>query len=395
MISTLKFPKLSYTGWGSIEKLFVELKNMNPKKVLIVTDETLVNIGIIDKYLNPLKHNYEVSIYTDVEPEPSLACGQKLVEFTRSENFECVIGIGGGSTLDLAKMTAVVSKNNGDVEDYLNLNGTKRLNNKGLLKILIPTTSGTGSEVTDIAVFSLQGTKDVIAHDYLLADIAIVDPQLTMTLPKRVTAATGVDALTHAVEAYLSIHANETTDALAIKAIELISGSLIRAVDHGDDVEARTAMSYGSYLAGLAFFNAGVAGVHALAYPLGSQFKLPHGESNAVLLPYVMNYIASSCNEKLNQVCKILDVSYKDNNAQEILAVFYQLVEKVGLPTTLREYGIPEKALEILTDDAIKQKRLLARSPLTLGREDIYEIYSQAYKGISKDKCLIGGNEHV
>jgi alcohol dehydrogenase len=381
MVSTLKFPNLSYTGWGAIEKLFVELENMNPKKILIVTDQILVDIGIIEKYLTPLYEKYKVDIFTDIEPEPSLACGQKLVDYTRGGNYDCVIGLGGGSTLDLAKMTAVISFNEGAVKDYLNLNGTKKLMHKGIPKILIPTTSGTGSEVTDIAVFSLQNTKDVITHDFLLADLAIVDPQLTMTLPKRVTAATGVDALTHAVEAFISVHANPTTDALAVKAIELIGGSLKKAVADGDDAEARTAMSYGSYLAGLAFFNAGVSGVHALAYPLGGQFKLPHGESNAVLLPYVMNYIAPSCREKLNMVCRILD-GEKERTNKEILHVFYNLVKEVGIPTSLSGFDIPESALVTLTEDAVKQKRLLARSPRILEKEDIFKIYQHAFNGV-------------
>lgn len=384
MISTLRFPKLSYTGWGSIEKLFAELDHLHPKKILLVTDRILVDIGIVEKFLFPLWEKYEVGIYTDIEPEPSLACGQKLVDYTRGENFDCVIGMGGGSTLDLAKMTAVVAKNEGNVEDYLNLNGTKKPARKGLPKILIPTTSGTGSEVTDIAVFSLEGTKDVITHDFLLADIAIVDPQLTITVPKRVTAATGVDALTHAVEAFVSVHASPATDALALKAIELIGSSLKKAVEQGEDAEARTAMSHGSYLAGLAFFNAGVAGVHALAYPLGSQFKLPHGESNAVLLPYVMNHIASSCRQKLHIVCDILTGETREGRTEkEIMNIFYQFIWDVGLPTNLKDYEIPETAIESLTDDAIKQKRLLARSPKPLEKEHIYEIYKHAYKGIS------------
>ncbi|MCM3764683.1 iron-containing alcohol dehydrogenase [Neobacillus niacini] len=379
MIATLRFPKRSYTGWGSIEKLINELQELKPEKILIVTDETLVKIGMVDRFLSPLNENYQVRVYTDVEPEPSLACAEKLVDFTRNGGFDLVIGLGGGSALDLAKLAAVIPKNDGNVTDYLNLTGKRQLKNQGVPKILLPTTSGTGSEVTDIAVVSLEGTKDVVTHDFLLADIAIVDPQLTVSVPKRITAATGIDALTHAVEAYLSINANEATDALAIKAVELIGSSLKQAVENGENQEARTAMSYGSYLAGLAFFNAGVAGVHALAYPLGSQFKLPHGESNAVLLPYVMDYISSSCSEKLTAVCDILGMKWSE---QDYLEIFYKLVEDVGLPTTLKEYGIPEAALSSLTEDAIKQKRLLARSPKPLHKEDIYQIYQMAYNGL-------------
>lgn len=387
MISTLRFPLRSHTGWGSIEKLFPEVRNWNLKKILIVTDQTLVNIGLVDKYLGPLKEEFAVSVYTDVEPEPSIYCAERLVEFTREQGFDCVIGLGGGSALDLAKLAAVISQNDGNVVDYLNLTGTKQLEQVGIPKILIPTTSGTGSEVTDISVLALEGTKDVVTHDYLLANVAIVDPQLTLTVPKRITAATGIDALTHAVEAFLSVNANEATDALALKAVELIGGSIKTAVENGGDIEARTAMSYGSYLAGLAFFNAGVAGVHALAYPLGSQFKLPHGESNAVLLPYVMKYISSSCAKKINLVANLLtnDVKQVDvRTPEDYLKLFYRLVEDVGLPTTLMDYQIPQSALGSLTEDAVKQKRLLARSPLPLNKEDIYQIYQLAYNGPKK-----------
>lgn len=197
-----------------------------------------------------------------------------------------------------------------------------------------------------------------------------------MTVPKRITAATGIDALTHAVEAFVSIQANEATDALAVKAMELIAGSLKKAVHQGHDRQAREAMSHGSYIAGLAFFNAGVAGVHALAYPLGSQFKLPHGESNAVLLPYVMSYIASSCPEKMDKVRTILGSVEEDH-----FDLFLRLVKEVDLPTTLAEYGIPSEMIKDLTKDAVKQKRLLARSPLPLSEEDIFTIYKNAHTG--------------
>jgi alcohol dehydrogenase len=384
MISTLRFPLRSHIGWGSIEKLLTEVRNWNLKKILIVTNQTLVNIGLVDKYLGPLKEDFAVSVYTDLEPEPSIQCAELLVEYTQQNGFDGVIGLGGGSALDLAKLAAVISQNDGNVTDYLNLTGTKQLEYSGLPKILIPTTSGTGSEVTDISVLALEGTKDVVTHNYLLANVAIVDPQLTLTVPKRITAATGIDALTHALEAFLSVNANEATDALALKAVELIGGSIKTVVENGDDIEARTAMSYGSYLAGLAFFNAGVAGVHALAYPLGSQFKLPHGESNAVLLPYVMKYISSSCAKKINTVGNLLTNEVKQLNERtpnDYLKLFYQLVNDLGLPTTLKDYQIPEFALVSLTEDAIKQKRLLARSPLPLNKKDIYQIYKMSFNG--------------
>ncbi|MCM3185600.1 iron-containing alcohol dehydrogenase [Priestia megaterium] len=385
-VSKLVFTPLSYTGWGSLQQLLPEVKKYHPAHILIVTDPVLKDIGLVDKVSSPLiKNGYEVDVYADTAPEPPLALGEKLVSYAKSRKFDLVIGVGGGSALDLAKLTAVLAVHDGAVEEYLNLTGTKQISKKGLPKILIPTTSGTGSEVTNISVLSLESTKDVVTHDYLLADAAIVDPELTLSVPSKVTAATGVDALTHAVEAYISVNANPATDALALKAIRMISSSLRTAVANGEDKEARTQMSYGSYLAGLAFFNAGVAGVHALAYPLGGQFHISHGESNAVLLPYVMGYIRSSCVEKMRDIFEALGgnaTSLSEEEASyQCVKQLQSLVKDVGIPQTLRGFDIPEYALQKLTEDGVQQKRILARSPLPLHEKDIRAIYQSAYDG--------------
>lgn len=225
--SKLVFAPLSYTGWGSLENLLPEVRKAEAMRILIVTDPQLVEIGLTRNVTVPLEEEgFDITLYTEVVPEPPLSVGEQLVAFTREGGFDLVIGMGGGSALDLAKMTAVLSQQEGRVEDYLNLSGTKEIQVKGLPKILIPTTAGTGSEVTNIAVLSLDSTKDVVTHDNLLADVAIIDPKLTLTVPPKVTAATGIDALTHAVEAYVSINASPSTDALALHAIKLIAGSI-------------------------------------------------------------------------------------------------------------------------------------------------------------------------
>lgn len=384
--SNLVFPPLSYTGWGSLEQLVPEVEKYEPRKILVVTDPMLSKIGLVERVTVPLKeHGYQVTVYTDVVPEPPLEIGKKLVSFTRDGGFEMVIGVGGGSALDLAKLAAVLAVHEGPAADYLNLTGTKKVEKKGLPKILIPTTSGTGSEVTNISVLSLETTKDVVTHDNLLADVAIVDPELTVTVPPRVTAATGIDALTHAVEAYLSINASPTSDGLALQAIRLIARSLRKAVEDGSNKQARIDMSHGSYIAGLAFFNAGVAGVHALAYPLGGQFHLAHGESNAVLLPYVMGYIRNSCPSRMADVLNALggNSNYlsEEEASYKCVEELERIVKDVGIPATLAEFNIPESALESLTQDGVKQKRLLARSPYPLEENDIREIYRAAFVG--------------
>lgn len=383
----ITFAPISYTGWGSLSYLVGEVQRFEAKKVLVVTDPFLKDIGLTDKVEEPLAEvGITTELYMDVIPEPPLAVGEKLVAYTREHAFDLVIGLGGGSALDLAKLAGTLASHEGNVADYLNLTGTKKVSKKGLPTILITTTSGTGSEVTNISVLSLETTKDVITHDYLLADVAIVDPELTISVPPKVTAATGVDALTHAVEAYISKNSSPVSDALALQAIRLISGSLRTAVFEGTNKEARTDMSYGSYLAGLAFFNAGVAGVHALAYPLGGQFHIAHGDSNAVLLPYVMGYVRSSCEKRMKNIYDAMGFSSVNLSQEEAsykcVAELKRLVEDVNIPSTLKGFNITEDVLEGLTNDAVQQKRILARSPLPLAKEDIAKIYKAAFDGV-------------
>lgn len=387
----ITFTPLSYTGWGALDHLVEEVERLNASNILVVTDPFLKDLGIVDKITGPLEaKGWNATVYTEVVPEPPLAVGEKLVAFTKEHQFDLVIGLGGGSALDLAKLAGVLATHEGLAADYLNLSGTRQLTHKGVPKILIPTTSGTGSEVTNISVLSLDTTKDVITHDFLLADVAIVDPALTVSLPPKVTAATGIDALTHAIESYVSINANPVTDALALQAIRLISGSIRTAVADGENKQARSDMSYGSYLAGLSFFNAGVAGVHALAYPLGGQFHISHGESNAVLLPYVMGYIRQSCEERMKDIVEAMGFNTDGLSQQEASykcgEELRRLVEDVNIPLTLKGFDIPETALQSLTEDGVKQERILARSPMPLEKEDIFAIYQAAYDGNLAEK---------
>ncbi len=391
MSNKITFVPISYTGWDSLEHLVSEVERLNASNILIVTDPLLEELGMTNKIIEPLQaQGWKTSVYTEVVPEPPLEVGEKLVAFTREHKFDLVIGLGGGSALDLAKLAGVLATHEGKVADYLNLTGSRSLTHKGIPKILIPTTSGTGSEVTNISVLSLESSKDVVTHDYLLPDVAIVDPALTTSLPPKVTAATGIDALTHAIEAYVSKNANPVTDALALQAIRLISGSIRTAVADGENKEARMDMSYGSYLAGLSFFNAGVAGVHALAYPLGGQFHIAHGESNAVLLPYVMGYIRQSCEKRMKDILEAMGFSSSQLSQEEAsfkcIEELKKLVKDVGIPLSLKEFGIQEDALDSLTDDGVKQKRILARSPMLLEREDIFAIYQAAFKGVVVEK---------
>lgn len=379
--------KNTHHGWGSLSQLAELIAPFNVRNILLITDPFLTQNGVVEQVKESLPE-YDLTLFDEIEAEPTLMLAEELVSFVKAQRAELIIGLGGGSALDLAKLAAVLASHEGAVREYLNLSGDREINKKGLPTVLIPTTSGTGSEVTDLSVLSLEGSKDVVAHHYLLADCVLIDPKLTLTVPPRVTAATGVDALTHAIESYLSINADPITDSLALYAIRLISRSLQLAVEDGNNRAARTDLSYGSYLAGLSFFNAGVAGVHALAYPLGGQFKISHGESNALLLPHVMEYIRSSSAERLRDIYGAMGFDIAkldaDSASQYAIRAIRELVEAVGIPSSLQAYGIKESALESLTEDALKQTRLLARSPMPLQREDILKIYQIAWQGSSK-----------
>ncbi|UOR11441.1 iron-containing alcohol dehydrogenase [Halobacillus amylolyticus] len=379
-------PQNIYHGEHSIKNLETITKSLSAKKVFVLTDPILKELEVINPILSILEEN-EVEFYlsTNVVPEPSVEVGNRVVEEVRSQKPDLVIGIGGGSALDLAKASAVLAANAGRVEDYLNLTGERQLKEKGIPTVLVPTTAGTGAEVTDISVFSLADSKDVITHEFLLADYAIVDPVLTYTLPPKVTAASGVDALTHAIEAFTSVNATPLTDTLALEAMHRIVGNLRSAVWNKKAYEARKEMSLGSLMAGLSFYNAGVAGVHGLAYPLGGLFKIPHGESNAVLLPYVYHYIWPSCLDKMYGLGEVFSISYEGKDKRqvvlEVVQALYELVEDVGLPTSLSVYNITREDVERLTQNGLKQTRLLARSPMPFGEAEIRNVYRHAWNG--------------
>jgi len=379
-------PKTLHHGKDSLQKLYIILEDLQVERLTIISDPVLKDIGAIDEILNRIENmQVEFELITDVVPEPPLDIGNKIVNQTRAFNPDLVVGIGGGSALDIAKTASVLVKNEGTIEEYVNLTGNKKITHAGIPKILIPTTAGTGAEVTDIAVFSLEDTKDVITHEYLLADYAIVDPMLTISLPPRVTAASGIDALTHAIESYTSVHATPITKKLSLEAIELIVPHIRTAVWNGENIEARENMALGSLLAGLSFYNAGVAGVHALAYPLGGLFNIPHGESNAVLLPYVYDVIWSSCMEKMIDIAEIFEIPMENRHKRDIVIDLIQhlqyLIQDVGLPLNIQDYQIKKEDIASMVDNGIKQTRLLNRSPRKLDKELIETIYTNAYDG--------------
>lgn len=379
-------PAHIHHGVDSTDKINDIVKEMDAKKVYILCDPILEELGSTGKIKSILDdHGIKYELSTNVMAEPSVEKGNEIVEEVRKYDPDLIIGLGGGSTLDLVKAASLIAVQEGGVENYLNLTGDKKLGKEKIPNILMPTTSGTSAEITDIAVFSTGDSKDAVTDPLMLATYAIIDPVYTYSLPPKVAAASSVDAFTHAIEAFTSVNATPITDTLAMGAIEKIYNNVREGVWDAKNYEAKNELSAASIMAGLSFYNAGVAGVHALAYPLGGNFKIPHGESNAVLLPYVYNIIQKSCSNKLSKLAPIfkIDEAGKDSMAvsSEIVQKLFNLVEDVGLPRNLKYYDITEDDIELLTKNALKQTRLLVRSPLELKEDVIRKIYTDAFKG--------------
>lgn len=379
-------PKFINYGIDSTEEVNDIVKRLGTSKVYLLCDPILKELEAVNKVTDILeKNNVEFIVSTNVMAEPTVDKGNEIIKEVREAVPDLIIGLGGGSTIDLAKAASLVAPQEGYIENYLNLTGDLKLNDKKIPNILMPSTSGTGAEVTDIAVFSTGDSKDAITDPMMIADFAIADPYYTYSLPPKVAAASGVDALTHAIEAYTSVDSTPLTDTLAVEAMKKIYSNIREAVWDKKNYEAKDELSLGSLMAGISFYNAGVAGVHALAYPLGGNFKIPHGESNAVLLPYVYDEILKSCSNKLSSLAPIFNIKEDGKNSieisEEITDKLFKLVEEVGLPENLQNYGIEENDISLLTENAMKQTRLLVRSPLELNESEITNIYTNALKG--------------
>lgn len=372
-------------GTGSIEKIGEEAKKLGAKHVLVVTDAIILQTGLLENVTTPLeKEGITYGVLDTITPEPPFELLEAIVADIKHKNYDVIIGIGGGSVLDAAKMLAIMLKNEGDIRGMV---GTNLIPNKGLPFILSPTTSGTGSEVTFNAIFTdnQDHVKKGIVSPYLLPDVAIVDPKMTMTMPAGVTAATGMDALVHAVESYTSLNSDALNDGIALHAIKLISKSLRKAVYNGGDLKAREDMSMGSLLAGISLANAKVGAVHALAYPLGGKFKVAHGVANSLLLPYVMRYNVVSDLEKFKEIALAMGENVEGLSSREAadkaVDAMARLSVDIGIPTNIKAVGVTEVDLEMLANEAIKQERLLGNNPRKLTLDDIRQIYKNAYYG--------------
>ena len=366
-------------GAGSLARVVDEINRLDCKKVMIVTDAGLVEAGISGRLEELLKTSgINFSKFDKVEPDPRLEIAVKASKKIKDQRVDLIIGIGGGSPIDIAKVAAVLAVNTGDIASYF---GIDLIPEPGLKTIIIPTTAGTGSEVTPIVILSDhdEKLKKGIVSPYLFPDIAILDPELTTGLPPHVTAATGMDALIHAVEAHTSNNANPMTDIFAIQAIKLISKNIRTAFANGNDIEARSNMLEGSLLAGMAFANAGVTAVHAFAYPIGAEFHIPHGVANSIMLVPVMEFNMLGNLKKFTALAKMLGenttgLSLRDSAVCAISAMQY-LMKDLQLPCHLSEFGITDSDIPVLAQGVMKVTRLLANNPRNLTIKDAEEIY--------------------
>ncbi|WP_201544205.1 iron-containing alcohol dehydrogenase [Psychrobacter sp. H7-1] len=382
------------TGENASYLLAEQMQHFNITRPLIVTDKGVLNAGIIDPVLEHLRSNEieRISIFSDITAEPET----KTVEDCRTvfDRDDCngVIAIGGGSAIDTAKAVSILNKpsaalsSNSQKVSLGDLFGENLVPKRTTPLICLPTTAGTGSEVTNISILldiNDELKKGIVSNE-LLPDVAIVAPELTLSCPPSVTAASGVDALVHAVESYLSKFASDITRPLSLQAIRMITESLTTAYQEPNNIEAREQMATASLIAGLAFGNAGVGAVHALAYPLGGKYHLSHGVSNAVMFSHVMRWNSESCPDKFVDIAIAMgaptDGSINNSSGSAfVINKIKQLCEEVAIPQHLREFDIKHEDLKDLSESAIKATRLLRNNPRELSVEDIKAIYEEAY----------------
>jgi alcohol dehydrogenase class IV len=321
-------------------------------------------------------------IYDQVEPEPPVRCVEVATEQFKSKGCDLVLGIGGGSSLDVAKGVSIMATNEGSVLDMCGIDLVKK---EGAKKILIPTTSGTGSEMTRVFVITDEkdNTKKVVNSLYALSDIAIVDPLLTLTMPPRVTADTGMDALVHAIETYVSMNATPFSDILAEKPIQWIARYLPVAWAKGSNLEARYFMSLAATMGGMAFASGGLGAVHALAYPIGTGYHMSHGRSNAVMLPHVMRYNLPGNPEKYAAIAALMGKDIDGLSALEAGLLSVEAVEELlttlQIPFHLHDYGIPKEDIPKLVEGGMKFSRLFITNPRDLNEGDVRSLYEGAY----------------
>lgn len=377
---TIHFPNKLIVGSGVLSQLKEEVLRFGANKVLFITIEPL--LSILQHVLLSLKEAMiESFVDVSIVQEPFFSDFEKLLQKVSAFDPDVVVGIGGGSVLDVAKLVAAQLDNSQALRDYVGI-GLLKGRKKGL--ICLPATAGTGSEASPNAILvdDSDGQKKGIISPFLVPDVVIIDPLLTLSVPPSITAATGIDALTHCLEAYTNKFAHPLIDLYAYKGAQLIAANIVQAVKNGDDEQARTEVALGSYYGGVCLGPVNTAAVHALSYPLGSMYHLPHGLSNALLLPYVMEFNLSASPSRFADVAIALGcerAADEITTAKKGVEKIKELIAQCGLPLRLRDAGVNEEDIPQMAADAMKIQRLLKNNPREVTESDAVNIYKEAF----------------
>ena len=382
---TFRIPPVLITGSGASAQAGEEIGKLKVKKTLIVTDQVLVKLGALDGVKQTLQQSQvSFAVFDAVFTEPTADFVREGLKVYRENRCDFLLAFGGGSAIDTAKAIAVMVNNAGSIADY---QGLGKIPQKGAPLIAVPTTAGTGSEVTPFTIITdtKRDVKMLIGSPFLTPDVAIVDPLLTLSMPRSLTAATGIDALTHAIEAYVSVKAQPMSDIFCLSAIELIAGNLKQAWTDGNNIEAREKTMLGALQAGIAFGNSSVALVHGMARPIGAYFHVPHGASNAALLGVVMEFSLSGNPARYARIAQAMgeDISGRDDMAaaRRGVAAVQKLIKDIKV-SSLRELGVDREKLEELAprmaEDALASGSP-ANNPRPATKEEIIELYKLAY----------------
>lgn len=377
---TLETPRKVLAGPGSLSQLGAMISDIDSRDALVVTDSGVASAGLVGPAVDILESNgWKVTTIDSIDREPDVASVDRVIEQCRSYNCGLVIGIGGGSVLDTAKILGCLIETDHSLEAVISDSiSLSRLTDT----CLIPTTAGTGSEATKNAIFSIREkrAKEAVISSELLPDYVILDPQLTTSLPPEMTAATGMDALCHAVECFISLKATPLSDLLALDAIGRINRSLLTACDSGKNLEARTDLMLASFYAGMCITLSGTTAVHALSYPLGAAYHVPHGVANAILLGPVVDFDRPAISEKLSRALSAFGLSPEEEPgaaSRMVVTRIRELKAETGLPSNLIEFGIRHEDIDELVDSAFGIKRLMDNNPKPMTKADIRSIYEQ------------------
>ncbi|NBN61438.1 L-threonine dehydrogenase [Proteus sp. G2639] len=380
-VSTFYIPSVNKIGAGCLAEAVSSMKDFGFHKALIVTDSVLNQLGVVDKVSKLLTESGIASVtYDGTAPNPTVENVEAGLALLKEHQCDCVISLGGGSPHDCAKGIALVASNGGKIADY---EGVDRSAKPQLPLISINTTAGTASEMTRFCIITdtARHIKMAIVDKNVTPILSVNDSELMLGMPKGLTAATGMDALTHAVEAYVSIAANPITDACALKAVTMISESLRKVVDNGGDAQARENMAYAQFLAGMAFNNASLGYVHAMAHQLGGFYNLPHGVCNAVLLPHVQAYNIQAVAGRLKDIAQAMGVDVSamsdEQGAKACIEEIRKMAKDVGIPAGLKELGVKEEDFKTLAENALKDACAIT-NPVQGSESDVIELFRQA-----------------